>query len=63
MFVLGVFCFGSVLGVVNCIVELLNNLFMNLDSSYVEIKVWNFDKCYSEDDLVVYVKYFIVDCV
>lgn len=60
---LGVFSLVVKLGVINCVVEFLNNLFINLDIVYVEMKIWNFDICYSEDDLFVYVKYFIVDCV
>lgn len=47
----------------NCEVKLLINLFVNVDGMYGEIEIWNLDICYSEDDFVVYVKYFIVDCI
>ena len=63
MFVSGVSRSGSVPGAANCTAEPSNNLFTNSESSHAETKVWNPDKCYSEDDLAVHVKHFIADCV
>ena len=47
----------------NCEAEPSNNLFMNVDSTSGETKIWNPDTCYSEDDLAVHVKHFIADCI
>ena len=47
----------------NCEAEPSNNLFVNVDSTSGETKIWNPDTCYSEDDLAVHVKHFIADCI
>lgn len=54
---------GSMPGAANCTTEPSTDLFTNSDSGHGETKVWNPDKCYSEDDLAVHVKHFIADCV
>ncbi|XP_015766823.1 PREDICTED: serine/threonine-protein kinase SMG1-like [Acropora digitifera] len=59
----GVSSTGTKAGAVNCEAEPSNNLFVNVDSTSGETKIWNPDTCYSEDDLSVHVKHFIADCI
>lgn len=54
---------GTKAGAVNCEAEPSNNLFVNVDSTSGETKIWNPDTCFSEDDLSVHVKHFIADCI
>ena len=61
--VVGVSTPGKKAGAVNCEAEPSNNLFVNVDSTIGETKIWDPDTCYSEDDLAVHVKHFIADCI